>query len=433
MTKLVLAAIAALSILASPVLAGPADTSTATSEQRRLPAAGPLRHHAPASPRWMSEAAGDAGRFHFGAQALLARRSTDGRRPPAPLCRCVRSFRHGCAMDPAARVAGAPGGARGCAGLDRDPGSPGGVLAAGERADRVVGRGRPHGAARAPQHERHGWAHRLRHRRDDRDANFADIAYEFAVAGKTFRGSRIDLGVDFRNVDVAQRLRRYPPGAVVTVFYDPRDPAQCILERDDPKNLHAAWLGVAVLAGLIVAGVLGIDRLADVVRHTIADPALAPLVMALGLFAVVVALFAHMVGRKAHEMRSWTKTEGRIVQSAVERTVRTHDRPSSLQGRTVETIFVPRIVYRYSAGGNSFDGDDIGGAWSSSAPATAETYVARFPVNATVAVWFNPRNPTKSTLGPGAGTTRIVLWAIAVLLAAAALAAAKVAPGVFTH
>jgi hypothetical protein len=32
MTKLVLAAIAALSILASPVLAGPADTSTSTTQ-----------------------------------------------------------------------------------------------------------------------------------------------------------------------------------------------------------------------------------------------------------------------------------------------------------------------------------------------------------------------------------------------------------------
>jgi hypothetical protein len=70
--------------------------------------------------------------------------------------------------------------------------------------------------------------------------NFADIAYEFAVAGKTFRGSRIDLGVDSGNHDVAERLRRYPPGAIVTVFYDSRDPAQCILERDDPKNLRAA-------------------------------------------------------------------------------------------------------------------------------------------------------------------------------------------------
>jgi hypothetical protein len=263
--------------------------------------------------------------------------------------------------------------------------------------------------------------------------NFADIAYEFTVAGKAFRGSRIDLGVDSGNVDVAERLRRYPPGAIVTVLYDPGDPAQCILERDDPKNLRAAWFGVVVLAALIVAGVLGIDRLADLVRGAIADPEITPLVMALGVFAVVVALFAHMVGRKAHEMRSWTRTEGHIVQSAVERTVRTHDRPSSAQGETVETIFVPRIVYRYSAGGNSYDGDDIGGTWSSNTPATAETYVARFPLDATVAVWFNPGNPTESTLSPGAGTTRIVLWAIAALLAAAALAAAKIAPGVITH
>ena len=103
--------------------------------------------------------------------------------------------------------------------------------------------------------------------------------------------------------------------------------------------------------------------------------------------------------------------------------------PSSAQGETVETIFVPRIVYRYSAGGNSFDADDIGGAWSGNTPATAETYVARFPLNATVAVWFNPRNPTESTLSPGAACAATGK----VLAPASSTAITKTAPAIFRY
>jgi hypothetical protein len=256
--------------------------------------------------------------------------------------------------------------------------------------------------------------------------NFADVAYEFVVAGKTFRGTRIDLSVDRGNVEVAETLRRYPAGKSVTVFYDPADPAQCILERDDPKNLRNGWLAVALLIVLIVGGAFGINRVADVVRGAIGDPRRTPLVVVLGLFAVVAALFARMVGLGARQMRGWTRTEGRVVQSAVEKTFRTHDKPSSWQGETTETIYVPRIVYRYTAGGTSFDGDNIGGTWSGPTPATAETYVTRFPLGTSVAVFFNPANPTESTLDPSTGYLRMILWAIAALFAMASFAAARI-------
>ena len=258
--------------------------------------------------------------------------------------------------------------------------------------------------------------------------NFAELAYEFAVDGKSYRGSRVDLSPDRGNVEVTETLKRYPQGAIVTVFYDPNDPAQCILERDDPANLRAAWHGVAVLAALIVAGVLGIDRLAEAVRGLIAQPKRTPLVMALGLFAVVIALFAHMLGRKRREMRSWTRTTGRIVQSTIEATLRTRTRAAALQSRTSQTIYVPRIVYQYDAGGISLQGDNIGATSSGGTPAIAARYVARFPVDAAIVVFFNPHNPVGSTLDPGGVYVELAVWAIAGTFAAAALVAAGLEP-----
>ncbi len=87
---------------------------------------------------------------------------------------------------------------------------------------------------------------------------------------------------------------------------------------------------------------------------------------------------------------------------------------------------MPRAVSRYAAGGISLEGDDIGGTWSGSTPAVAETCVARFPVTTTVEVFFNPSNPTESTLAPPGRVVEAILWAIAALLAAAAFAAGSV-------
>ena len=251
--------------------------------------------------------------------------------------------------------------------------------------------------------------------------NFAEVAYDFAVAGTTYRGERIDLSVDSGNVDVAETLKRYPVGAIVTVFYDSHDPTQCILERDDPKNIRAGWLSVVVMVVLIVVGFEGVDHVADIVRGAVGHPRRTPLIMALGVFAVVLALFARMVGQKTREMRSWTRADGRIVQSTVEATVRTHDKPSSMRRRYTDTIYLPRIVYRYDAGGQPYEGDDVGAIVGGGTPAAAEKTVARFPLASPVTVFFNPANPTQSTLVPGTGYLEIVLWTVAALLATVAL------------
>jgi hypothetical protein len=57
----------------------------------------------------------------------------------------------------------------------------------------------------------------------------AMVEYEFTVAGRTWRGDRVSLG-ETPNTDAT--LERYPVGTIVEVFYDPADPANCVLERD---------------------------------------------------------------------------------------------------------------------------------------------------------------------------------------------------------
>ena len=57
----------------------------------------------------------------------------------------------------------------------------------------------------------------------------AVVEYEFTVAGRLWRGSRVNLA-ETPNTDAT--LERYPVGTIVEVFYDPADPRNCVLERD---------------------------------------------------------------------------------------------------------------------------------------------------------------------------------------------------------
>jgi hypothetical protein len=56
------------------------------------------------------------------------------------------------------------------------------------------------------------------HRFEER--NFADITYEYSVAGRKLRNNRVSIGEDRGNFEVAETIAKYPVGTVVTVYYN---------------------------------------------------------------------------------------------------------------------------------------------------------------------------------------------------------------------
>ncbi len=72
--------------------------------------------------------------------------------------------------------------------------------------------------------------------------NLPHVEYEFDAGTGPIRGDRISLGFGTAdNVDVV--LKRYPVGATVPVFYDPRNPQDCVLERNPPVSFGCLWSG----------------------------------------------------------------------------------------------------------------------------------------------------------------------------------------------
>ncbi len=102
--------------------------------------------------------------------------------------------------------------------------------------------------------------------------------------------------------------------------------------------------------------------------------------------------------RAAGESAGWPATQGKIVLSTVMTSTTRHRTDS---GMWVErTSYFPKVRYEYSVLGKAYTGERIafGAAKGHSAPADAEKVLARYPVGATVTVYYNPRDPAEAVL-----------------------------------
>jgi hypothetical protein len=98
--------------------------------------------------------------------------------------------------------------------------------------------------------------------RDDRrhgdDAFFgANVKYAYQVGGRDYRSTRLYVGRPvLGGPKMAQDiLARYPPGALVSVFYNPANPAEAMLE---PLNSANAKLALLVAIGFGGFGLLAL-------------------------------------------------------------------------------------------------------------------------------------------------------------------------------
>ena len=109
------------------------------------------------------------------------------------------------------------------------------------------------------------------HRFEER--NFAEIVYEYSVAGRKLRNNRVSIGEDLGNFEVAETIAKYPVGAVVTVYYNPLHPDQAVLERDLPKGLWGCLgIGTAIVLAIVFGSAIGLHQLTEFVSKHLANP-----------------------------------------------------------------------------------------------------------------------------------------------------------------
>jgi hypothetical protein len=250
------------------------------------------------------------------------------------------------------------------------------------------------------------------HRFEER--NFAEIVYEYSVAGHKLRNNRVSIGEDLGNFQVAETIAKYPVGAVVTVYYNPLHPDQAVLERDLPKGLWGCLgIGTVIVLTILFSSTIGLHQITEFVSTRIPHQGNAAASVAFGAFGTAIALFALVLHRQASLAMKWPVVTGTIKLSDIEQ-YRAAPKDGSSRA---QTMYQRRVSYTYKY--NNLTYTNTHATLASSVASTSSWLVRKstkdYKNGASVKVWVNPDNPSQATLEPRAGFVW-VLW-----LAAAAI------------
>ena len=258
------------------------------------------------------------------------------------------------------------------------------------------------------------------HRFEER--NFADIVYEYSVAGRKLRNNRVSIGEDRGNFQVAETIAKYRAGAVVTVYYNPLHPDQAVLERDLPKGMWGCLgIGTAIVLAIVFGSAIGLHAITEFVTTRIPQQGNAAAAVAFSAFGTVIALFALVLHRQASLAVKWPVVTGTIKLSDIEqyRAARQDD------GSGTRVMYQRRVSYTYKY--NNITYTNAHATLASSVASTSSWLVRKsttdYKDGASVKVWVNPDNPSQATLEPRAGFVWVLWLAAAAILGVAYYAA----------
>lgn len=244
----------------------------------------------------------------------------------------------------------------------------------------------------------------------------ARIAYRFNIASRTYHGSRIDLAERPAAMTVEEVSQRYPVGKTVDVYYDPADPHDCVLDRNLPAGAAKGCLVVMlVVVPALAVGMVILTAGPGWVRAVL--PNSQPHVVVISALAsLLTALYAWSEHVRRGLASQWPAVDGVIVESGIEQ--------RSNAGDSSARSFVPRVVYRYTVSGRTYEnnqirlGVEIGGSRT-----YAEELVTSYANGTRVTVHYDPANPQDSALEWEGTIPKVAAAVAAVLLAIAVWAA----------
>jgi hypothetical protein len=241
--------------------------------------------------------------------------------------------------------------------------------------------------------------------------NFANVIYEYSVAGKKLRNNRVSIGEDRGDFQIAETIAKYPVGTIVTVYYNPRHPERAVLERDLPKGMWGCLgIGTIIVLAIVFGSAIGLHKITDYVATQIPASGNPAAAVAFAAFGTVVALFALVLHRQASLALKWPVVTGTIKLSDIEQY---RAAPSDGHSRG-QTMYQRRVSYTYKY--NNLTYTNTHATLASSVASTSSWLVKKsttgYKNGASVKVFVNPDNPAQATLEPRAGFVW-VLWIVA--------------------
>src|SRR5262249_25301486 len=148
--------------------------------------------------------------------------------------------------------------------------------------------------------------------------NVPNIEYEFSVGAQTYRGARIAI-TDTSGPDAEAALDHYPVGKTVTVYYDPADPNNCVLEREVPKQLlPGCMLMLAVLVAGVVASYYAVTNAERLLEGVIPSKGNAPATVFAVCFGLALIWFFFAYRNYVGQAAKWPTTSGKVELSSTE-------------------------------------------------------------------------------------------------------------------
>jgi hypothetical protein len=125
-----------------------------------------------------------------------------------------------------------------------------------------------------------------------------------------------------------------------------------------------------------------------------------------------LVLYSQSSKKKAGASLQWPATPGTITVSDVRRSSSTDD-----DGHTTFSYY-PHVEYTYSVGGQALTSKQVafGGTQGFSDPNKASTLLAKYPVNTSVRVFYNPQKPSEAVLEQRAGSGAKAALIIGIIL-----------------
>lgn len=244
------------------------------------------------------------------------------------------------------------------------------------------------------------------HASDDRNDAKPIIRYRYQAGGQELESDKIFVGgaAIMTRVLAAKLAGRYPVGAHVDVYVDPKQPTEALLEPAAAQNV-AALVAFAIVFGFIAATLTAHSLAGHVLYTNNGVPLFAfalPIIVLLGgVFCVAEYIRTR---RLASASLRWPTATGRVtrcdvIEEIIEEKTDHDDKPTTTKLRHRYQV---DLRYAYRVGKRDFVGTEVawGGTMISGLREVAEKEAAQYHPGQNVKVYYDPDQPGQAVLEP---------------------------------
>jgi hypothetical protein len=242
------------------------------------------------------------------------------------------------------------------------------------------------------------------HVSDDLNDATPIIRYRYRADGQDLESDQIKIGGQplTTRVLAARLIARYPVGARIDVYVDPKDPKNVLLEPDQQANL-AAQLAFTITFGFIAA-ILVAHAIAGHVLYTgNGVPLFAFALPGVAALAAVFSVLSFVRTRRlASASARWPTVPGTVTASnVVEELIEEKNNDDKSIIRKIRRYQVD-LRYAYKVGRRDFVGTAENWGWTAiyGLRELAETAAGQYSQGQPVTVYYDPEQPRNAVLDP---------------------------------